>query len=172
MTAQSGNHYETAFVNWLIDNRIKFTPIDQSKRTAFGKAKLKSFDFLLYPNEERTIIAEVKGRTFKGKSFEKLTGCECWCLADDVEGLSQWQRIFGDGNDAFFIFAYCIENVDVDLDGRTGYEVKGKTYLFFAIALDDYKANMKLRSPRWKTVTLSAENFRKYAIPLEQLLLP
>ena len=45
MQRLSGDHYEKAFENWLLDNKIKYTAIDQSKRAAFNKIKLKSFDF-------------------------------------------------------------------------------------------------------------------------------
>ncbi len=164
------NHYEKAFENWLIDNRIKFTAIDQSKRAAFGKVKLKSFDFLLYRKDKPVIIAEVKGRIFKGTSFEKLRRFECWVLADDVEGLLQWQNVFGKGHEAYFIFAYNIENIDVDFDGRAVYESAGQRYSFAAIKLDDYRRFMKLRSPKWRTVTLGADDFRRCAMELEQLL--
>jgi hypothetical protein len=165
------NHYEKAFESWLIDNRIKFTVIDQSKRAAFGKVKLKSFDFLLYRKDEPVIIAEVKGRMFKGTTFEKLRRFECWVLADDVEGLLQWQNVFGNGHEAYFIFAYNIENIDVDFDGRGVYESAGRRYSFAAIKLDDYRRYMKLRSPKWRTVTLGADDFRKFAISLEELIL-
>ena len=84
MRDSSANHYERAFENWLIDNRIKYTAVDQSKRAVFGRAKIKSFDFLLYRQDKPVIIAEVKGRSFKGTSFEKLRGFECWVQADDV----------------------------------------------------------------------------------------
>lgn len=169
MENRSVNHYEKAFENWLIDNRIKYTSIDQSKRAAFGKAKLKSFDFLLERDGKSTIIAEVKGRIFKGDSFEKLTKLECWSVADDVEGMLQWQKVFGDGHEAYFIFTYCMENPDVDFDGRGFYEYSQKRYVSLAIRLEDYRRFMKLRSPKWRTVTLSAADFRRCAIDLEEL---
>jgi len=164
------NHYEKAFENWLIDNRIKYTAIDQSKRAAFGKVKLKSFDFLLYRKNKPVIIAEVKGRVFKGTSFEKLSRMECWVPADDVEGLWRWQKVFGRGHEAFFIFAYGIENIDVDFDGRGVQESAEGRYIFRAVQLDDYRRLMKLRSPKWRTVTLAAEDFRRCAIDLGELL--
>ena len=42
------NHYERAFGNWLIDNKIKYIAVDEEKRTAFGRSKVKSFDYFLY----------------------------------------------------------------------------------------------------------------------------
>ncbi len=169
------NVYERAFENWLIDNRISYIPIEQRKRAVFERAGIKSFDFLLYPsnpkNFQQIIIAEVKGRKFKGSSFAKLAGFECWVTADDVDGLVGWQRIFGDGHIAVFVFAYRIEKIDVDFDGREIFDFDGDMFIFFAVKLDDYRKFMKLRSPKWKTVTLPADKFRQCSVQIEELLL-
>jgi hypothetical protein len=165
------NHYERAFENWLIDNRIRYLAIDEHKRAAFGRSKIKSFDFLLYPPNQSIIIAEVKGRNFKGTSFAKLAGFECWVTMDDVQGLACWHRIFGPAHIPTFVFAYCIKNIDVDFDGREVFDFDGLKYIFFALKLADYQANMKLRSPKWKTVTLPADKFRKCAVQMQELLI-
>ena len=164
------NHYERAFGNWLRDNRVQYVAVDEQKRLAFGKSNLKSFDYLVTLPDQPVIIAEVKGRSFKGKSLDGLKGLECWVTADDVDGLSQWQEVFGSGHRAAFIFAYKIENIDVDLDGRETYEYDGAPYIFFCVRLDDYRQYMRLRSPRWKTVTLPAAKFRQCAIQMQSLL--
>jgi len=169
------NIYERAFENWLRDHRIRYIPIDERKRAAFERAKIKSFDFLVYPANPAepagAIIGEVRGRKFKGTSFTKLTGFECWVTADDIDGLVRWQRIFGDGHPAVFVFAYAIEKIDVDFDGRAVFDFGGDRFIFFAVRLDDYRAFMKLRSPKWKTVTLPAEKFRQCAVQIEEFLL-
>ena len=164
------NHYERAFESWLIENHIKYKTLDQHKRAAFNRSKVKSFDFLIYPANQQTVIAEVKGRKFIGTSLAGLTGLECWVTADDVAGLTKWQKIFPD-HAAAFIFAYKMENVDVDFDGREVFDFDGTRYMFFAVKLTDYIKFMKLRSPKWKTVTLPADKFRKCAVQLQQLLL-
>jgi len=184
------NHYERAFGNWLIDNRIQYIAVDEHKRAAFGRLKIKSFDFLLYPctrsgtgyprNGQTTvgcptwcpiIIAEVKGRKFKGTSFAKLTGFECWVTVDDIAGLTRWQQVFGPSHTAVFVFAYRVENIDVDSDGRDFYDFDANRYIFFAVKLDDYREFMKVRSPKWKTVTLPAEKFRQCVVQIDELLL-
>jgi hypothetical protein len=164
------NHYERAFGNFLIDNRIQYIAVDEKKRAALGKSNIKSFDYLLYPRNQQIIIAEIKGRRFKGTSLAKLAGFECWVTADDVEGLTNWQQTFSSGHTAVFIFAYRIEKVDVDFDGRETYEFDGNKYIFFAVPLDDYRKAMVLRSPKWRTVTLPADKFRQYAVQLQNLL--
>ncbi len=164
------NHYERAFGNWLIDNHIQYVAVDEQKRAVLGRSNIKSFDYLLYPRNQQVIIAEIKGRRFKGTSFTGLAGFECWVTADDVEGLANWQQIFRQGHTAVFIFAYRIENIDVDFDGREIYEFDGNKYVFFAVRLDDYRKAMVLRSPKWRTVTLPADKFRQYAVQLQNLL--
>jgi len=164
------NHYERAFGNWLIDNRVPYITVDEQKRAAFGRSKIKSFDYLLYPPSQQTIVAEVKGRAFKGTTFAKLTGFDCWVTTDDIAGLAKWQRVFGPSHTFAFIFAYRIKNIDVDFDGRDVYEFEDNRYIFFCIKLDDYRKFMKSRSPKWKTVTLPAEKFRQCAVQMQNLL--
>jgi hypothetical protein len=181
MKDSSPNHYERAFENWLIDNHIQYVTINEQKRAEFpasihsaeanGLNKFKSFDFLLYPNNQQVIIAEVKGRAFKGTSFAKLAGFECWVTAEDIDGLTKWQEVFGQGHTAVFVFAYKIENVDVDFDGRKVYDFDANRYMFFAVKLDDYREFMKRRSPKWRTVTLPADKFRQCAVQMQNLLL-
>jgi hypothetical protein len=171
MKDSSENHYERAFENWLIDNRIEYESVDEHKRTTFGQSDLKSFDFLLYPPNRPTIIAEVKGRRFKGTSLAKLAGLECWVTIEDIEGLTRWRRVFGEDHQAILVFAYKIENIDVDFDGRDYFDFDSNKYLFFCVELEDYRRHMKRRSPKWQTVTLPADKFRQCAVQLGEFLL-
>jgi hypothetical protein len=164
------NHYERAFESWLIDNNIRYVAVDEQKRTTFAHSKMKSFDFLLYPPNGEIIIAEVKGRLFKGTSFAKLVGFECWVTTEDVDGLTGWREVFGPGYQAVFVFTYKIENIDVDFDGREFYDFDANRYVFFCIKLDEYRRFMKRRSPKWQTVTLSAAKFRQCAVEIQNLL--
>lgn len=165
----SPNHYERAFENWLIDHHIQYIAVDEHKKAAFGRLKVKSFDFLLYPRNEQIIIAEVKGRKFRGISFAKLAGLECWVTTEDIDGLTKWEEVFGPGHNAIFIFAYKVENIDVDFDGRAVYDFDDNRYVFFAIKLNDYRLFMRARSPKWQTVTLPADKFRQCAVEISEL---
>jgi hypothetical protein len=167
----SDNHYERAFKNWLIDNHIKYVAFDEHKRMTLGQTDIKSFDFLLYLPGDRIVIAEVKGRTFKGTSLANLTHLECWVTTEDVDGLTKWQEVFGADHQAVFIFAYKMANIDVDFDGREIFDFDANRYLFLCVRLDDYRRFMKRRSPKWQTVTLPADKFRQCAVPLGELLL-
>ncbi len=164
------NHYERAFENWLIENHIPYILVDEHKRAVFSACKIKSFDFLLYSTGGQAVIAEIKGRIFKGNTLANLTSLECWVTADDIDGLMNWQKIFGKEARVVFIFAYKIEAVDVDLDGREVFDFNENRYLFLCVNLDDYRRFMKLRSPKWRTVTLPANRFRQNIIELNDFL--
>jgi hypothetical protein len=164
-----GNHYERAFENWLIDHRIEYVAEYQRERVTVGDTDVKNFDFLLYPRGQ-SIIVEIKGRAFKGTSLAKMGGFECWVTAEDVDGLFKWRRILGPKHRAVFVFAYRMENVDVDFDGREVLDFDANKYVFFCVTLGDYRRFMKRRSPKWRTVTLPADKFRQCAKPLSDLL--
>ncbi|MBN2020930.1 MAG: HYExAFE family protein [Sedimentisphaerales bacterium] len=170
MKESAPNHYERAFENWLIENQVEYVPAAEQHKPVYEQSNLKSFDFLLCPASGKKIIAEVKGRRFKGTTFAGLSRLECWVTTEDVDGLAAWQKILGEDYDAMFFFAYKSQNVDVDFDGRDTFEYDNGRYLFFAVRLADYIKYMKQRSPKWKTVTLSAEKFRLCAKPVTALV--
>lgn len=164
------NHYEMAFQNWLIDHRIEHVALNNLKAIELGHSGIKSFDFLLELKSGKKIIAEVKGRRFKGTSLEKLSSLECWVTAGDVDGLTKWMEILGPECRAVFVFAYKIDNIDVDFDGQEVFDFDSNRYIFFCIGLDDYQKFMVRRSPKWRTVTLPADKFRRCAVQLVDLL--
>ena len=170
MKESSGNHYERAFENWLKDNRIEYVAEYQHERATFQDVEIKSFDFLLYPHS-RPIIVEVKGRMFKGTHLTKMTGFECWVTTEDVDGLLTWQQLLGKDYRAIFVFAYKMEHVDVDFNGRDAFDFDANKYLFYCVTLEDYRKYMKRRSPKWQTVTLPADKFRQCAKQLGEFLL-
>ena len=166
----SANHYERAFENWLIDRRVPYVRADEHKRPGPSCQSVKNFDFLLYPQSDRKVIVELKGRTFRGTSLTGLTGLESWVTADDIESLQTWRQALGPDHEAVFVFAYRVAKVDVDFDGHSAFGYGCDTYLFFCIRLDDYCRHMTRRSPKWRTMTLPAEQFRRYAADLAALL--
>ena len=177
----AANHYEEAFKNWLSDNRIQYLPVDQHKRRVFSRFKIKSFDFLVYPPGSGAVMAEVKGRKYKGTSLAGLSGLECWVTMDDVRGLIRWNQVLNAGTQgigdkelpcrAVFVFVYEFANVDVEADGFEVYDCMDKSFVFFVIKLDDYREHMVVRSPKWQTVTLPAAKFREAAVGIREFLL-
>jgi len=170
MREASVNHYERAFEHWLIDCQADYVRADEHKRIGTARRSVKNFDFLLYTRSGKRIIAEVKGRTFRGTSLVGLRGLECWVTRDDVDGLLTWQEVLGENHEAVFVFAYRLAHVDVDLDGRDAFCCGADRYVFLCIRVDDYAQAMKRRSLKWQTVTLPGEAFRIHARELGSLL--
>lgn len=170
MPKTAGSYYEKAFESWLKDNGIQYLFVDQQKRAAFSRSKIKSFDFLFYTPDSKGYLAEIKGRKFTSKTFTSFGSLPNWVTADDVKGLENWVEIFGGRYQGLFIFAYNLENIDVDGDGREIYEYRDGRYVFIGVLLDDYKKGATLRSKRWKTVHLSAEYFKERSIRLDELI--
>lgn len=170
MRSLSPNHYERAFENWLIDNHISYVRSDERRRLGPSEDSVKNFDFLLSTKGGRHVIVEVKGRTFEGSSLRDLSGLECWVTADDIRSLQVWREALGSGHEAVFTFAYRVVRADVDFNGHEPITVGLDRYVFFCIELDDYCRCMKGRSPRWHTVMLSAEDFRRCAVDLSAFL--
>lgn len=170
MRDSADNQYERAFESWLIDHGVQHMRADEHKRLGPALRSVKNFDFLLHTGSGRHIIAEVKGRTYKGTNVAQLKGLDCWVTRDDVKGLQMWQCALGAGHEAAFVFAYRVLSVDVDFDGRETLLLGPDRYLFLAVRVDDYARCMKRRSPKWQTVTLPAEKFREVAIDLMTLL--
>jgi len=170
MTAIGGNHYERAFESWLKDNGIQYLLVDQQKRAAFSKSKIKSFDFLFYTPDSNAYITEIKGRKFTGKTFTAFGSLPNWVTIDDVKGLENWIKIFGGRYQGLFVFAYDLENIDVDTDGRKIYEYLDGRYVFTAIRLSDYQRGATGRSKKWETVHLSAEFYKNCVIDADELI--
>ena len=167
---EAGNLYERAFENWLKDNGIQYLYVDQQKRAAFSRSKIKSFDFLFYTLAAGAYLAEIKGRKFEGKTFAAFGSLPNWVTVDDVTGLENWVEIFGKKYRGLFVFVYNLENIDVDGDGREIYEYLDKRYVFAAVYLDDYRKGATVRSKKWKTVHLSAEFFKNCSVRLDELI--
>ena len=173
MQADQTNEYEQAFASFLTENKIPFVWVDQSTRPQFQDATVKNFDFLLYPDSQCPVLVELKGRTFKGDSLAGLKGLDGWATFEDVQALSQWlARLCSDypASQAFFVFAFRFANIDVETDGRAIYDYAGRQYLFLAIPLEKYAAAMKIRSPKWQTVTLPADDFRQAVVSLNEII--
>lgn len=163
------NHYETAFCSWLEDNHCRFSSVSQSKRLAVTDASVKSFDYIIDTSKESYLV-ELKGRSFKGSSLENLSSLQNWVTADDVLSLEAWQSVFAKGV-GVFVFCYYLKNYFADLDGWDSIDLGIDKYAFMAVRIDDYKSLMQLRSAKWKTVYLRADDFKKCVFKLSSLIL-
>ena len=132
--------------------------------------KFKSFDLLLYPEVGENILVDVKGRKWPYRSQGTKHYWENWVTADDLEGLRKWEEVFGPGFRAAFVFCYWLTEPET-LPVESGVHIfDGEKYGFLLVWLSDYMDNMRVRSPRWRTVSMGTKRFRELAEPLEDVL--
>jgi hypothetical protein len=159
-------HYEAAFEAFLRDRRIPYVAVDEAKKALFANAKLKSFDFVVYPQNKPRLLVDVKGRSLRNRA--KRSGFETWTTEADVKDLLQWEQVFGDGFTAVLVFVYWI---DPPLTPEPGmYEFRDRWYMLVGVDLAEYRDHMRRRSAKWETVCLPAEDFRSLARPVESWL--
>jgi hypothetical protein len=166
------NLYEQVFESCLREHKIVFESVVQTQRVEAGAGSVKNFDFLLHPKSDAPVLVELKGRTFHGGSLAGLKGLDAWVTFEDVQALSYWLNVCRQAKpatQAAFVFVFRMEQVDIETDGQVLYEYGGERFLMLAVPLEDYRKAMKRRSPRWQTVTLSAQDFRRVARPFDCL---
>lgn len=160
------------------------TRLDAQERLPDGRerpATLKSFDFVIYGSEAHALI-EVKGRAAAGARPRVENGgdgrgegsgtlppvgrLESWVTLDDVESMVNWKALFGPPFQAYFVFLFRLApEADARLF-REWFEHDGVRYAVLSIDLDNYRASMKTRSPRWRTVDIPTVEFLALAEPL------
>jgi hypothetical protein len=163
-------HYEAAFEGLLREKRIPYVAVDEAKKALFANAKLKSFDFVVYPPDRPRLLIDVKGRSLRNRT--KRSGFETWTTEADVRDLLQWEQVFGDGFTAVLGFVYWI---DPPLPGSAEpgmFEFRDRWYLMMGVELAEYRDHMRRRSAKWETVCLPAEDFRSLARPIDSWLAP
>ncbi|MCA9277619.1 MAG: HYExAFE family protein [Phycisphaeraceae bacterium] len=157
---------------------------DHDKATSDHPARpLKSFDHVLY-GEGLNLIVDVKGRKIASRkprtkqssdtrrkpqndSDRPTRGrLESWVTQDDVDSLSTWQSLFGDGFSAAFVFVYWCDEQPPSALFEEIFSYQGKWYAVRAVELGTYRSQMKVRSPRWRTVHVPTAAFEKISGPL------
>jgi hypothetical protein len=162
-------HYEAAFEAYLRDKRIPYVAVDEAKKALFANSKLKSFDFVVYPQNKPRLLIDVKGRQLRNRTKRK--GFETWATEADVKDLLQWEQVFGEGFTAVFGFVYWIDPPLPGVPVDSGvFEFKERWYLLMGVDLAEYRDHMRRRSAKWETVCLPAEDFRSLARPIESWL--
>jgi len=172
--AQRRFHYEQAFEHYLRCNRVPYVAVDEAKKTLLpdgGRESLpsiKSFDFVVY-GPHGNLLIDVKGRMFgSGNTEASLTSnrrFESWVTRDDVEGLTQWQRLFGPDFTAVFVFAYCLRQQPPDALFDEVFAFNQRWYALRSVGLEEYRQHMVERSSSWKTVHVPREVFARISEP-------
>lgn len=161
------------------ERRIPYIAVDEARKTLLpaadpciesshhGRAEsLKSFDFVIHA-EGANLLVDVKGRRIP-RARSPLVGrgrLESWVTRDDVESMLQWERLFGPGFEAAFLFLYWCDGQPPDALFHEVFEDHARWYAIRAVRVAAYAERMRIRSPRWGTVDLSTEDFERLAEP-------
>ncbi len=183
--ANRDNHYEAAFEEFLRGRGVPYMAVDEAKRSVLSDgASLKSLDFLVSsgldcrsparrrraPTPRRvTWLVDVKGRRFPSGDIHKQYW-KNWSTRDDLRSLAQWEGLFGEGFRGLFVFAYDVLGRRAPLAAEELFEYRGSLYGFVAVTLADYAGHARPISPRWDTWAMPADDFRRFARPLTELL--
>lgn len=168
--ANRDNHYETAFEEYLRRRGVPYVAVDEGRRSLLASgASLKSLDFIVSSGGPVIWLVDVKGRRFPSGDEQKQYW-KNWSTRDDLVSLSQWERLFGPGFCALFVFAYNIVGNRAPLPPEQLFEHRGGLYGFVAVRLTDYAAGCRPLSPRWDTVAMPVAEFRRVARPMDELL--
>jgi hypothetical protein len=184
--AQRRHHYEHAFERYLRDGRIPYISVNEAKKSLLperavlttragggaggdGSAqKLKNFDFVVY-GQGTNLLVEIKGRRLPAVRLQDGTPSkprmESWVTLDDIEALTRWRGLFGPEFEPVFVFVYWCDDVPPDGLFVEVFEDRGRWYTLRAIGLDAYVGAMKVRSPKWRTMNLSAADFEALSGP-------
>lgn len=169
---RGSDHYEAAFESYLKSRSIPFVSVDETRRAVFAGAKIKSFDYLVYPPNRRSWLVDVKGRHFPyvdeqggGKRY-----WESWITREDLGGLADWETVFGEEYEARLVFAYLLQGPPDRWPPLPPHVVEGESYIFYTATLADYRRVCRGRSDRWQTVSVPNGTFRRIVRPLDSFL--
>jgi hypothetical protein len=162
------NHYEAAFEAYLQWHRLCYVAVDESRRAMLGETRVKSLDFIVYGDGGAKLLVDVKGRRFPtGSAGRQRRVWECWSTQEDIDGLERWAELFGPGYQGLLVFAYqVLPAVALPDDVEDLWTWRGRRYLLRAVPAADYRRHMRVRSPRWGTVSLPGAVFRELVRPL------
>lgn len=161
-------HYEQAFEHYLRANRVPYVAVDEAKKALIprdhataGLSSLKSFDFVVY-GPRRNLLIDVKGRKHAGCRGRRL---ENWVTHDDLECLEYWATLFGESFIPTFVFIYWCQLQPPDALFEEVFEFGQRWYALREVTLEDYRREMTLRSPKWRTWSVSSARFAQIAQP-------
>ena len=163
-------HYEKAFEQLVRERQLPYVAVDEAKRAAFRDAKLKSFDFIVYAPAGTNWLVDVKGRRWTARGKQRKPAWENWATQADLDGLQQWQRVFGVGFRALLVFAYALDSDAASAPAELVHTYRDRRYIFTGLPVDTYVENARMRSPKWGTVSLPTAVFAEHVRPLAELL--
>jgi hypothetical protein len=172
--AQRNVHYEAAFEDYLRAKGLPYVAVDEAKKAIFAGVSIKSFDFLVYSTSGPNLLVDVKGRKFPDSGPARGGGprraWENWVTREDLNGLQEWEKVFGGGFQAVLVFAYWLQGPPQRAPFQDVHLFRQKHYAFVVVRLADYLAAARPRSAKWQTVTMPAAQFARLASDVASFL--
>lgn len=171
-------HYESAFEDLLRSYGRAYVAINESKRPIFSGLRVKSFDFVLHNPWGVGWLCDVKGRRVKVAENGRLGSLQTWVSQDDLDGLQEWQTVFGPQFVGMFVFAYWLDApAEAACPARhfrlpwpdDPWRHRARNYLFRAVRVRDFLAQMRPRSAKWKTYAVPLGIFREISLPVQRV---
>jgi hypothetical protein len=166
-------HYEAAFEDYLRARGWPYVAVDEAKRAIFAGAALKSFDFLVYSQAGPNLLVDVKGRKFPDGVVGAKRGSrawENWVTRGDVEGLAEWQKVFGPDFRAVLVFAYWLQGPPQRAPFGDVHLYRQRHYAFVALEADLYTTAARPRSEKWQTLSMPSAEFARAVRDVAELL--
>lgn len=161
-------HYEAALADYLRSRGLPYVAVDEARQSVFAGTKIKSFDFVVYRPGGSNWLVDVKGRKFPYSSGGSQRYWENWITQADLDGLEQWEAVFGQGFEAVLLFAYWLQGDPARWPTLRIHPFNGRYYAFYGITLSLYRQYSRVRSGRWSTVSMPQKTFRRFAYPFAE----
>lgn len=154
-------------MDYLRGREIPFVPVDESRRAIFAGEKIKSFDLILHAPGRRRWIVDVKGRQFPYLAEDGAKRYwENWVTREDIDGLREWEAVFGDAFEGCFVFAYLLDGPPDRWPAGRPHAFRDAYYAFLSVTLAQYAEHCRPRSASWDTVSVPTATFRQIARPI------
>jgi hypothetical protein len=167
------NHYEAAFKSYLQWHGYCFVAVHETDRSQLGDETLKNLDFIVHGEDGTRLLVDIKGRRFPtGSPGRRRRIWECWSTLDDINGLERWRTLFGAGYRGLLVFTYeVLPEIPLFADTEDLWTWQNRRYLLRAVEVEEYRKRMRVRSPKWGTVTLPRAAFRALVRPFRHFTL-
>lgn len=164
------NQYEAAFEAYLQWHRLCYVGVDEKRRAFLGDQPVKNLDFIVLGPGGSRLLVDVKGRRFPaGPEKKPRRVWECWSTLEDITGLERWVTLFGADYQGLLVFMYhLLPTVTLPEEVADLWTWRGKRYLLRAVPIGDYREHMRVRSPKWGTVSLPHGIFRGLVRPFHE----
>lgn len=171
------NHYEAAFEAYLKVNGLRYLAVDESRRPVADGRPVKSVDFVVFGRGQVQYLIDVKGRRYPGGTARKpRRAWESWAHQDDIDGLRRWQDVGrSEGCQALglLVFVYHLDEsfaarLPETTEDLTDWD--GRRYLLRGVPVNEYQRHMRVRSPKWGTVSLPTRVFADLVRPFRHWL--